>query len=410
MTKRFVSSALLVMSTCLSVQAAGQTSAPPVAVAAPKPAAATTPDVPKPVVLPAPTEKVLFRSDLRGKHPRIFVDAAGVTAFRQRMDDPALAPLVASFLRLSDGIAAAKPPANANQGENVTRPIGDGLARLAFAYLVTQKPQYLEGARKWIHAIVNYPEWTTDTDLGASHVLFGMALAYDWLYNDLSPEERHQMETAMLKHGRILLGRSVAWGGNAWWGAAYFQNHCWINHTGVSPAAMALYDNDPAEMQQWLDYTRSRFQTTYRHLGVDGGYPEGFAYLNYGTEWALKYIESLRSISGEDLRDMPYLQKLTKHLFDMTMPDWRNVANYGDCDALGWPPEDEMFIWLSAHTHDGHAEWLRQRIRQQFVQHHAISSPFALLWLRAPLAGLNYRFVFRRQRAFEEFHRQRGGV
>jgi hypothetical protein len=343
------------------------------------------PDFPKPLVMPQPTERVVFRKDLRSKHPRIFIDAAGVEAFQKKITDPTMAPLFAAFLRDADGIAAATPPENTKNGENVTRPIGDGVAKLAFAYLITHQPKYLDGARKWIHAIVNYPTWTTDTDLGAGHVTFGLSLAYDWLYDTLSPEERQQMETALLKHARILLERSVKYP-NGWWGAAYFQNHCWINHTGVSTAAMALYDINPEEMQGWLDYTRTRFQTTYRHLGIDGGYHEGPAYLSYGTEWCLYYMESLRSISGEDLSDMPYLQNLTKHLLDTTMPDGRNIANFGDCEALGWGPNDTICAWLTSHNKDGHAEWLRQRSRAQFVHLLPFGSPFALLWFDPSVA------------------------
>lgn len=342
------------------------------------------PDFPPPLVLPQPTERVAFPKELRACHPRVFIDAAGVAAFRKKITNPVMAPLWAAFLRDAAASAATTPPSNP-RSENEVRPIGDRLPRIAFACLITRQPQYLAGARKWIHAVLGYPMWATDIDLGASHVTFGMALAYDWLHDDLSPEERRQMETALLKHGRLLLARSVKYP-TAWWGAAYFQNHCWINHTGIATAAMALFDQDPAEMQGWLDYTRSRFQMTYRHLGIDGGYHEGPAYLNYGTEWCLYYLEALRSISGEDLGDMPYLQNLARHILDTTMPDGRNIANFGDCDALGWGPDDCILAWLAARKKDGHAEWLRRKARSQFVHQLAFNSPFALLWLDPSVA------------------------
>ena len=336
-------------------------------------------DFPKPVVLPAPTEKVAFRKELLSQHPRIFINAEGVEACRKRMVDPKMAPLVSSFLLQADEIAAETPPETAPTGW-LMRKIGYRLPRIAFAYLATRKPQYLEGARKWIHAVLSYAQWDTDTDLGASDVTFGMALAYDWLYSDLSPEERQQVEMALLRHGRLLLERSAK-APNNYWGGGYFLAYGVLNHTGISTAAMALYDTNPAEMQGWLDYTRSRFQTTYLHLALDGGYHEGAPHITFAAEACMRYVESIRSISGEDLGDMPYLQNLTKRILDiMVMPDGRNLANFDDCDAFGAAPEDEIYTWLSLHNKDGHAEWLRQKIRGGVVSSPPVTSPFALIW------------------------------
>ncbi len=334
-------------------------------------------ELPPPPVLPAPTEKVVFRKELRSKHPRIFIDAAGVEAFQKKKDDPARVPLLSTFLSVADEIAAEKPQGNASDDNQMVK-IGDRLPRIAFAYLVTRKPPYLEGARKWIHAVLNYPHWGKEVGGCDGPLTFDMALAYDWLYGDLSPEERLPIETALLKHGRLLLARSAK-DPNSYWGGAYFVSYSWIPHVGISTAAMALYDEDPGEMQGWLDYTRSRFQPTYLHLALDGGYHEGPPSFTFGAVWCLRYIESLRGISGEDLSDMPYLQNLTRRLLDLTMPDGRSVANFGDMDAYNSPPEDELYTWGS-RAKDGHGEWLRQKMLGKFVQKHSVSSPFALIW------------------------------
>ena len=343
------------------------------------------PGFPDPVVLPAPTEKVVFRKELRSMHPRIYIDAAGVEAFRKKMDAPAMAPLMTSFLGQADEVAAETPPENPGNGWMV-RKVGFRLPRIAFAYLVTRKPHYLEGARKWVHAVLSYPKWDDDIDMGASEVTYGMALVYDWLYSDLSPEERQQMETALLRHGRLLLERSSK-APNNYWAAGFFGCYTVLNHTGISTAAMALYDKAPGEMQGWLDYTRSRFQPTYLHLPLDGGYHEGAPHLAFAAAACLRYIESLRSISGEDLGDMPYIQNLAKRILDiMVMPDGRNLANFGDSDVLGGPPDDEIFTWLCSHNLDGHAEWLRQKMRKPFVPAPPVSSPFALIWFDPSIA------------------------
>lgn len=339
-------------------------------------AADSQPGFPDPVLLPAPTERVVFRKELLSKHPRIYIDAAGVGAFRRRMDAPAMVPLMSSFLAQADEAAAETPPVEKPGNSWAVCKIGYRLERIAFACLATRKPQYLEGSRKWLHAVLNYP----DTDKGTSELTYGMALTYDWLYNDLSPEERRQLETALLRNGRLTLETSAK-APNNYPGGSYFMSYSVLLHTAISTVAMALYDKAPGEMQGWLDYTRSRFQPTYLHLPKDGGYHEGAPHLTFAAAACLRYIESLRSISGEDLGDMPYLQDLTKRILDiMVMPDGRNLANVGDCDVLGGPPEDEIYTWLCSHNQDGHAEWLRQNMRKQFVPAPPVNSPFALIW------------------------------
>lgn len=334
-----------------------------------------------PLALPPPVQTVAFKKELLTQHPRIILNAAVLDAFREKLQNAEFATLWKKYLVWTDYSVAATPPALPGS-ENEVRTIGDRLPPLAFAYVITRDAKYLEGARKWIRAVLSYPHWANDVDLGASHVTFGLALAYDWLYPDLTPEERGKIEEALRQHGRILLYRSIRSPGS-WWGNAYFQNHCWINHTGIAVAAMALYETDPAEMQRWLDFTRTKFETTYRHLDIDSGYHEGPGYMDYATTWALYYIEALRSVSGENLADMPFLQNLTRHYLDSYMPDGRNMLNFGDCDSLNWGGviAEPILPWLASHQKDGRAEWMRRKNREAFAQQTPVASPFGLLWL-----------------------------
>jgi len=266
-----------------------------------------------------------------------------------------------SFLKLEAKVALEEPPVNPPNTEDPFRSFGNRLPDLAFAYLITDDPTYLEAARKWINAIERYPSWGGDLDLAAGHICYGLGIAYDWLYNALDPAERQRIAETLERHVHIFLHRSAAGG---WWGSAYFQNHSWIGHTGISVAAMALYDIDPKEKQTWLDYTRSAFDVTYRYFGTDGANHEGASiYLGYGTTWMLNYVEALRSFSGESLYDMKYLRGVSRYFFDTMMPDWKSRANFGDSPAMGGAIEEPVLARLAAEYRDGHLEWLRRENR-----------------------------------------------
>ena len=356
--------------------------------------------------LPAPTHTVRIKPELAGVHPRLILNAAGLEALRNKIKDPKMVPVMEGFLTNARKLAGKEPPVNPPNTEDPFRGFGGTLSSLALAYLLTNDPYYLQAAKKWIHAVNHYPSWAGNEDLGASHICFGMSLAYDWLYNDLTPDERREIETSLHAHGKILLHRGFApeYIGK-WWGGIYFQNHFWINNTGVAAVAAALYDRDPGEYQRWLDQTRSAFQTTYKHLGVDGGYHEGPAYARYGITWLINYIELLRSISGEDLSDMRQLKGVVPYFCHTMMPNWKSLANFGDAPPDGWPKEkpviaghnpdtgdapgigyrsggpidNEMLAYLAARFRDGHAEWLRKKNRAAFNANY-YDSAFDIIW------------------------------
>jgi len=339
---------------------------------------------PGPVPVPPPTQQVHVRPELLGKHPRIFFDAAGLEALRAKVKDPRVAPMLKGLLAQADLIAGEAPPSGPPYKTDV-RTFGDRLPTIAFAYLMTGDKKYLEGAKKWLAAVVRLPAWEQDYDLGNGHICFGVALAYDWLYGSLTPEERQATEQKLLRQGRILLTVSDPMhSGQGWpWNWAYFQNHFFINHTGISVAALALYDIAPPEMQGWLDDVRSKFQVTYKHFATDGYYPEGAAYADYGTTWLLYYLDFLRQTSGENLFDMPYIQKAGGYFCSHIMPDWKDVVNFGDC-----PPQmfghysTAMLIKLAAEHRNGRLLTLLARVSENNPVYwkNDYSDPFCVIW------------------------------
>jgi len=335
---------------------------------------------PGPLTLPQPTRTVKIRPELMGVHPRIYLTAADLPAFREKLKEPSVAVMWASFLSLENAVAAEEPPRNPPNTEDPFRSFGERLPNLAFAYLVTRDPKYLAGARNWINAVERYPSWAGDRDLAAGHISYGLALAYDWLYHDLDADERKRIENTLERHVHILLERSMTPGR---WGRSYYQNHFWINHTGVAVAAMALYETDPREKQAWLDYTRSLFDVTYHHFGPDGANYEGSAYVGYGTMWMLYYIDALRSISGESLYDMPYLHGVTRFLMDTMVNNWKTRINFGDCNPIGGVTEEPILPRLASEYRDGHAEWLRRANRAALGSYPPAGeyhSALAILW------------------------------
>ncbi len=300
---------------------------------------------------------VEIRPELVGEHPRIILSDETIPAVRERLTSEPRRELWEPLLERTLHRAAKAPPEDPPNTEDPFRGFGDRLASFAFAYTMQPDPELLANTKRWIEAVCTYPNWAGDRDLGAGHICFGLALAYDWLYDELTPTEREMIEGRLAKQARILFEHSVTRRGS-WWSSAWWQNHCWINHCGLSTAGMALLDVIPDEAQLWIDYVRAKFDVTMRVFAPDGANHEGPAYSVYGTQWILHYLETLRSFSGKSLYDAPCLQNYATYRLHVGMPDWRNVVNYGDCPPTEWGPPDSILLRLAAEYQDPIAQWL----------------------------------------------------
>ncbi len=300
---------------------------------------------------------VQMRPELAGQHPRIILSEESIPAIRARlMAEPQRARWQALLVRTKRRAAQA-PPTDPPATEDPFRGFGDRLAAFAFAYTMDPDPELLANTKRWIEAVCAYPSWAGDRDLAAGHICFGLAIAYDWLYDELTPAERVMIEARLTKQARILFEHSVTRTGG-WWSSAWWQNHCWINHCGLSTAGMALLDVIPDEGRLWIDYTRAKFDVTLRVFAPDGANHEGPAYSVYGTQWIVHYLETLRSFSGEGLYDAPCLRNYATYRLHVGIPDRLNVVNYGDCPPTEWGPPVAILRRLADEYGDGLAQWV----------------------------------------------------
>ncbi|HEX7010461.1 MAG TPA: heparinase II/III family protein, partial [Phycisphaeraceae bacterium] len=144
------------------------------------------PDWPAPDgALPAWTR--MIRSD----HPRLFLDAELLPTVRSR----ALGRDKALFEQIRQRVEDSQQKiAGFKEGQSAN--LGHEAAEAAFCYLVTQDDQYLDLARKLLHLSVDYYEKRVSERQGAgwwAKARTHFIMAWDWLYNDLPPQERTEL-------------------------------------------------------------------------------------------------------------------------------------------------------------------------------------------------------------------------
>lgn len=181
--------------------------------------------------------------------------------------------------------------------DNTIRALGNKLPFMALAYLLTDDPKYLSGAKVWINTLASYPHWGSNDlapDLGNAHLLYNMAIAYDWLYNSLTPTERTLYENTMEKQAKVMTDAMEA-KSPIWWTTSYGQNHNYVNIGSVMTAAIATYDTmTNADHAVHLAY--DNFTKVLASLSTDGASHEGLSYWEYGIESLIRYFDIEKSV------------------------------------------------------------------------------------------------------------------
>ncbi|GKX29412.1 hypothetical protein SH1V18_18920 [Vallitalea longa] len=255
--------------------------------------------------------------------------------------------------------------------------MGMGCANLSLAYLLTKQQHYLDEARRWIFTCVNYPHWgnahLVDVDLSAAWILFGLGLSYDWLKDDLEVEERKKLREKIILQAEIMYKFKVETEGEGW-STNYFQNHNWINLTGLATAGYALADEYP-RAQKWIDSAKENFDFVYSVLANDGSDYEGVVYWRYGAMWLFIYAHLLKEREGIDyFRKCDFLKNTFYYRLYQAAPNLEEQINFGDCHDRRSGHSTAIYYKVAAEYNNGHAQKLANLVREKFLYREASES------------------------------------
>lgn len=255
--------------------------------------------------------------------------------------------------------------------------MGIASANLSLMYLLTQQAHHLEEAKRWIFTCVNYPHWGSDKnrdiDLSAAWLLFGLALSYDWLKHDLSKDEQAQLRDKLILQACRMYEHRQAHRDSGW-PAHYWQNHNWINMTGLAAAGYALVDEYP-DAQQWIDAAKENFEFVYSVLADDGSDYEGVVYWRYGAMWLFAYAHLAKEREGIDyFATTPFLKNSFYYRLYQSAPDLQRQINFGDCHDRFSGHSTAIYYKTAAEYRNGHAQKLGNLVRDEFLYREAFES------------------------------------
>ena len=290
-----------------------------------------TPGAKGPAPLAALQQSVIAKpkTELLGVHPRVYFTDAELAALRLKVHgvDKAEWAKVLTDIRATK-VPAPPPPAELRRAQNE---VAMGIVEAAFAYKMDGDAKYLAAAKAYMDAAVSYDVWgysfnKPNTDLAAGHLLYGLGVGYDLLYNDLTPAERDKYRAKIAKQGHLMY---MQWKTKPGRTIAYSQNHTFIPMAGLGIAAYAVYGEVP-EAAEWAKVSRAIFDRVLETYSHDGYYYEGYEYWIFATPWIIHYLDAQKHVTGEDLFDRPGMRKMHLYAAHALLPGGDESFDFGD--------------------------------------------------------------------------------
>ena len=271
---------------------------------------------------------VHLKPQLEGVHPRVFVSAEEIEALRQR----ARTTHREEWSRVLANLAALKsdpPKPPGSQERRSQNTVAYAIAEVSLAYAVEKKPEYLDAARKWIFAAIDYEPWgytynLPNTDLAAGHLLYAIGWAFDLLYHDLTETERQRIRSSLERHAGLVYDYFAAKKK-----LNFTQNHDFITTSGLGIAALALI-GESKDAEKWAALARAHHHRAGQLLSPDGHYYEGFEYWTFSAPWLVHFLDAWEHSTGESLWDRDVFRNWKLYVAHSILPDGQTVVDFGD--------------------------------------------------------------------------------
>ena len=242
------------------------------------------------------------------------------------------------------------------------------IRHLAVGGAVTDDARMTARAKEWLLEVASWnPAGTTSrsyTDEWAFRVNGALAWGYDWLYEELTPEERDAVRTALLLRTRETADHIIK---HANIHLFPFDSHAVRAVSAVLiPAAIALLEDEP-EAEDWLNYAIEFLSTVYSPWGdAQGGWAEGPHYWMTGMAYLIDAANLLKGYSDIDLYQRPFFQHTGDFPLFTKAPDTRR-ATFGDDSTMGDLPSLKIGYNLrqfAGVTGNGAYQWYYDEIRR----------------------------------------------
>jgi oligo-alginate lyase len=306
-------------------------------------------------------------------HPRLLFSREEIENVKHRAEHPQLKSVKQRLLKQAEALLTAPPllvsltgrgePDNPGElkGLEAARRLQGRVLTYCLSFTLTGEQKFREAAfREMIHALTQWKIWVDtahpepfDLMTGESCMTFG--LAYDWLYDDLNPEDRTLIQEGAERRGLSTYIQGATSSPPMMW---FTAKHNWnpVCNGGAAVLALAL-TGESSLSEKVLELAVPAMKRYWGQLATDGGWDEGTGYWTYGHRYGLLAAEALRRSGrpeGQAVFDKEGVRN-TAYFPMIFNPGTRLAAGFGDSNhrasdpifyLLGREYQNPDFIWF----------------------------------------------------------------
>jgi len=278
----------------------------------------------------APPRPVTLRTELRGQHPRLVVDAAQVAVLRREIRG-VRAP---HWRRLQRLVRASWSLPYATTPEGKVLPGRERLTGADRTLIAALTAMLRPDAKTTAWAKRTYFAYLRETarpdfgplgiDTQSGEVLYLLCVGYDWLHGAMTPAERTRARRRLWDVAAICRRHLDPARRD------YAQAHYVGCGLGLLTFAFLFWDEHP-EAYAWAAELRGAFARVLAMLPADGFFPHGLNLWIYEHGFLLRWLELFRQCTGEDLwQATPYFAAASRFRAAATSPDQKYGVTFGD--------------------------------------------------------------------------------
>ncbi|MBT7162830.1 MAG: DUF4962 domain-containing protein, partial [Victivallales bacterium] len=231
------------------------------------------------------TARAPILSELRTQHPRLLLTPERLAELRETYATDAYAKVYV----LPGKMRKLYPYRKGKRNGGIYRGLGDQI----LGYLLEPDPAKLAEIITWLEMATTYGD--VGVDLDAEYFMEGIALGYDWLYDELPEDLRKRLGVRIAELCEQLYAASLA--GKTGGGHSFQQNHYWFAHLSLALGAGALV-NDHPQADEWLAWAWDRFERIAVTFSPDGGFHEGPSYWDFSMPTLYIYTDIYEHLTG----------------------------------------------------------------------------------------------------------------
>lgn len=269
-----------------------------------------------------------------GAHPFVMFSDGDIAGILEKASGPVGKAMWEGILCRAESALASEPapePVSEDPWIRMWRELSS-LRMVAFGYALTRRAEYGANGVSRLVALAREDWWYGPNSemLNTSGAVHSMGLAYDWLHDAMSEDQRAEVRASMVEHGIWPVVAATERGD--WWTEWFHCNWGAVIYGETGLAALALLGEEP-EAEEWVRLSQRKVWRYLQALEEDGSWGESATYGVYAWSNAIRFADGLRRVTGEDLFDNRRLRNLARWFVGMLEPGGENFVPFSNCQT-----------------------------------------------------------------------------